>query len=454
MKRTSLIILLTFVFNSIFAQQPIDNSSLLKKGDYSFAKIKNNSEDKHFGKSVISDWYKPLDFVKADTIFAKQLQYKIGFIQHDSLAKIFYADGTSGTNQWLSAGAILDPKDSAILRSPNPSFMLSRYVGYTLDSIRFNYAYVRNIDSITISGGTKAVLTDTLFICYFKDKQIRKYTLNATGNKFALVDWKGDSIRMAYNYAAVDTIILTRNDSTGVANTDGKFENYFNLKTLVRKVPAGIASDAQNGANTNNLIGYTFIFKSGAPTITGADTAIMIFQKDPLLLPAGSHRANYFGFTYAIDTAVGSWKNPDFYNTSLLAPAWSAYKMYDGWYGYVAGTAFSHEMFIDAEFHLITDAIASTREMTDCNFILNGIYPNPAKSGNTTSLSFNLKSKTVIKIEVFNMLGQCIKTVVNKPYEAGENKVNIDLSGINAGICFVKVKTGDITQSKKLIIAE
>jgi len=239
MKRSLLIITILFSAFVVFAQNKIANKTYQHLDIRFPEKVLNANQNTTFQKSVLSDWYDPLSFVKSDSISGifNSLTYSINFLQSDSLAKIVDTAGNVTYNQWLSAGQILDPKDTVISFTSKPYLRLSNYVGYTFDSISFSYLYVRNKNQITIGSNTYPV-TDTLFIGYFINTEIHKYSIYPSNNKFASVDWRGDSVRMPINHLKTDTIFLSIGDTTGVANVGGKYENYFNLRTFAT-APSG-----------------------------------------------------------------------------------------------------------------------------------------------------------------------------------------------------------------------
>ena len=77
------------------------------------------------------------------------------------------------------------------------------------------------------------------------------------------------------------------------------------------------------------------------------------------------------------------------------------------------------------------------------------IYPNPAKNNAVLSVSLNNNSK--VNVTVLNIVGQQVKTT-SVGGQVGENKINIDLSGLSAGVYLVNIKAGNATGTKKLIV--
>jgi hypothetical protein len=81
--------------------------------------------------------------------------------------------------------------------------------------------------------------------------------------------------------------------------------------------------------------------------------------------------------------------------------------------------------------------------------MISQLYPNPASG--YAIFSTVVKQSGNFEINVLNAVGQVVKSS-SVPATAGENKVRIDLSGLAEGIYFVKVKTGNESATKKLIV--
>jgi hypothetical protein len=82
-------------------------------------------------------------------------------------------------------------------------------------------------------------------------------------------------------------------------------------------------------------------------------------------------------------------------------------------------------------------------------------YPNPFRD--ETTISFGLKNQTKITIEVFNITGQKVKTLLNKKMQAGNHEIN--WNGCNEtgdlltnGFYFYKLETGIHSQTQKMLL--
>lgn len=86
---------------------------------------------------------------------------------------------------------------------------------------------------------------------------------------------------------------------------------------------------------------------------------------------------------------------------------------------------------------------------------LAGNYPNPFNP--TTSINFAMAEAGKVQIDVYNILGQKVKSLVNNHMEAGNHQVvwngkdNAN-SPVASGVYFYKMKTGRYTSTKKMLM--
>jgi len=88
-------------------------------------------------------------------------------------------------------------------------------------------------------------------------------------------------------------------------------------------------------------------------------------------------------------------------------------------------------------------------------FFLSQNYPNPFN--HTTVIEFGLAKDSYVNISIYNLAGQRVTTLMNRPNEAGYYKIN--WSGMNdkgmkvsPGIYFISFITGDYKSVKKLLL--
>lgn len=82
-------------------------------------------------------------------------------------------------------------------------------------------------------------------------------------------------------------------------------------------------------------------------------------------------------------------------------------------------------------------------------FILNQNYPNPFNP--VTKIPFEIKVNGVVKLIVYDMLGQEVTRLLNKPMVAGSHEVLFDATGFATGIYFYRITVDNRESAKKMI---
>jgi hypothetical protein len=77
-------------------------------------------------------------------------------------------------------------------------------------------------------------------------------------------------------------------------------------------------------------------------------------------------------------------------------------------------------------------------------------YPNPFNP--STTIEYSLPQNGFVTLKVFNVLGKEVATLVNGQNEAGKHTINFDASALNSGVYFYKIKSGNFTETKKMIL--
>jgi len=84
-----------------------------------------------------------------------------------------------------------------------------------------------------------------------------------------------------------------------------------------------------------------------------------------------------------------------------------------------------------------------------------GNYPNPFNP--TTTIDFNLKERGPVRIDVYNILGQRVTTLLNGELPSGSHRVvwngqDSSSRGVASGVYFFKMQAGKYTSTKKMIM--
>ncbi len=83
-------------------------------------------------------------------------------------------------------------------------------------------------------------------------------------------------------------------------------------------------------------------------------------------------------------------------------------------------------------------------------FSLSGNYPNPFNC--STVISYELKQPTAIRLDIYDLLGRRIETLVNEYQQAGQHRITWDATGVNSGVYFYKMQTNEYTEMNKMIL--
>ena len=81
---------------------------------------------------------------------------------------------------------------------------------------------------------------------------------------------------------------------------------------------------------------------------------------------------------------------------------------------------------------------------------LGGNYPNPFNA--QTSISYNLGAETDVTLEIFDVLGRQIETIVNETQAPGPHAVAWDASHVSSGMYFYRLQAGDYSATKRMTI--
>ena len=113
------------------------------------------------------------------------------------------------------------------------------------------------------------------------------------------------------------------------------------------------------------------------------------------------------------------------------------------------GTYANYDLMIRAILHRSSTHAADNISSIP-RFSLGNNYPNPFNPA--TAISYSIPELSDVKLEVFNLTGQKVKTVVNETQKAGNYLVRLDAGNLPSGIYFYKLTAGDNTVTKKMLL--
>lgn len=390
-------------------------------------------------KANYSNWKFPVDAISQLTA----LDRYVSFLFQDTAAKFVYDDGTASHYPWNSVGAAFTPNDPNLELSDD-NIILSRYNQYTVDSIYIPYLYVRYIDEIDVSG-TMTDVVDTLIVQFFKYDNLVSGQFIPTGedpNLFMKPDNWTPSLHGSNNTAYEVRIPLTIEDTTSRPTNEG-----WGSRGRTIPLPAGFNIDS-DAARTNlefkNVFGFSISFATMVPYQFG----------DTMEARDGSeitNKLNYFGHSMFINNSV-MVPQTVYCNNSWWVPGTIGYGGdQNGWQNSVPGNAYFQDRYLNYAVHISTDKLG-TEELN--NNITFGLYPNPVRKSEYLKADFNLINASNVSIELYDLLGNKVKEIVNDYYTSGEHKTDVNISDLDAGMYIYTIKAGNAVSSKKVTIID
>lgn len=87
-------------------------------------------------------------------------------------------------------------------------------------------------------------------------------------------------------------------------------------------------------------------------------------------------------------------------------------------------------------------------------FTLSQNFPNPFNP--TTKIKFGIPKKTFTKLEIFNVLGQSVRTLISNEldpsfYEFQWNGTSNSGKQVSSGVYFYRIEAGDFVKTRKML---
>ena len=106
-------------------------------------------------------------------------------------------------------------------------------------------------------------------------------------------------------------------------------------------------------------------------------------------------------------------------------------------------------IFYAASHTFSTTGVAEDQQVPAA-FRLEQNYPNPFNPG--TTIRYAVPARSHVTLAVFSTLGQLVATLEEGEREAGTYEVQFDASGLGSGVYYYRLRAGDLTQTRKLVV--
>ena len=99
---------------------------------------------------------------------------------------------------------------------------------------------------------------------------------------------------------------------------------------------------------------------------------------------------------------------------------------------------------------LLTSVDNDENEQITSDYSLLQNYPNPFNP--TTTINYSIPKTDIVAINIYNILGQKIKTIIKKEQTQGRYTIKFDGKNLSSGVYFYSIKAGEYINTKKMIL--
>ena len=98
----------------------------------------------------------------------------------------------------------------------------------------------------------------------------------------------------------------------------------------------------------------------------------------------------------------------------------------------------------------IITVVEELQKIVPEKFFLNQNYPNPFNP--STTIEFGIAKPGMVKIRIWNIMGQLVMVPIDKKYSAGTYRIIFDASNLVSGIYFCQIEADEFREIKKMIL--
>lgn len=84
------------------------------------------------------------------------------------------------------------------------------------------------------------------------------------------------------------------------------------------------------------------------------------------------------------------------------------------------------------------------------NYGLHQNYPNPFNP--QTTIEFTIPQSGFVNLTIYDILGRKVETILNQHMQAGHHKLQWKASNVPSGIHFIRMRSGDFSQTRKVVV--
>ncbi len=263
---------------------------------------------------------------------------------------------------------------------------------------------------------------------------------------------------------------IAPSDQTAFETTVAKIDQQASTHRLGRFKITGISNTSGTAGlqwKTSGSGTVTRVFSLDPNTFVGSEANINAVDPDDAPLPVeltsfsakvqgsavklvwkSATEVNSYGYEIQKKAENNNWTKVGFVEGAGNSNSPRTYTFVDK--NLVGGTKFVYRLKIldiDGSFEY-SDEI--NVEVKPNKFELLQNYPNPFNP--STNIRFTLPETRNVKLDVYNVLGEKVATLLDRKMEAGFHSVRFDASQLSNGIYIYRLQAGNFTQIKKMIL--
>lgn len=279
----------------------------------------------------------------------------------------------------------------------------------------------------------KRKVVDQLIVQFYKDE-------NSFGSpRIIRSSFEGSGVETAFTPANHNRVLGARfNFETVIDLTD---EHVYVDEVITITLPVNLTSNPDR-----NLFAVTFSYFPDFDYNFG-DTLYAEIDNVEIANPINHFRPAFYGMTKGQLTS---------FNHGLFIHKQNQYYTDDSWRNfYIPGNAFTNnELGMYVDFHVTSTFKDPTfiAELTDNGYGLGNAYPNPAASDEVINIEFAIGNSELVTIDVYNIVGQKVKTITNEVYDSGNHTVTFSVNDLSPGIYLYNMNAGNFSKTEKLNI--
>ncbi len=294
-----------------------------------------------------------------------------------------------------------------------------------------------------------------------KGKLVYEYA--ATGSAFSSGDSITNSVSYTGNQSSFTNLGLTGTELTEDISGIPTYKNY-RFRTRVKydmvSNPYQVYGPWKYYESYQPLSFGSFKSQTSPLPVELTSFTAKIIEKKIVLNWLTATEVNNYGFevqrsVVSLPTVVGDqrseegWDNIGFVEGHGNSNSLKSYSFTDKTMQYGKCSFRLKQIDFDGKFEY-SDEIEIEVNMLPTEFALFQNYPNPFNP--STTIKYNLPVDSKVVMEIYNVLGEKVMTLINQEIKAGFNEVNFNASYLSSGIYIYRISAGEFNQVKKMML--